>query len=292
MKNKIAYFIVTIGLLMLLAGGLRYQQVSAQRISIREILKFEPADKVQQETIDVSIEPDFPNSVYVSSEQKAKNDEIIAAAKEFLAKSSKTYQTWLSPGWLHIKSQIESPFPMSTTLPDGSPVPTKSINDNWVLLGDMGYAIKAVTIDDTGDPRTTQTTVFQDGIWTHLSLGVMSQEKETYQISFDDEFVSFAEAYKDTLILDKAEEVVNGEAAIVFSATEVFKEPIAYGKSSVTFAGTGARYYFSADTGMLRLVEEFHIYPDGTIQIFRRVTTLAIEKVDTPPDEILAYFDK
>ena len=293
MKNKMTYLIVVFGLLVVFAGGLMYQQVSAQRSSLKEILKLGPADNVQQETIDVIVESDFSNSVYVSSEQKTKNDEVITTAKEFLTKSSKTYQVLLSPGWLHIQSKIETPFPRSTTLPDGSPIPTESMNDNWALLGDAGYVIKSVTIDDTGDPRTTQITVFQDGIWTHLSLGVMSQEKETYQISFDHEFISFAEANKDILNLDKTEEVLNGEeAVIVFSATQMFKEPMAYGKSSVTFAGTGARYYFSAVTGTLRLVEEFNVYPDGTIEIFRRVTTLLIERVDTPPDEILAYFTK
>lgn len=114
MKNKITYFIVTIGLLMLLAGGLRYQQVSAQRISpSREIFKLEPistADSIgviQQETTEESEGSDsppseqFPNSVYVSSEQKTKNDEVIAALKEIKDKADQA-QTHLSPGWLRI----------------------------------------------------------------------------------------------------------------------------------------------------------------------------------------------
>ncbi len=292
MKNKRTYLIVFFGLLVVFFGGLIYQQVSAQRSSLKEILKIRPDDNVQQETLDVIVESDFSNSVYVSSEQKKKNDEVITLAKEFLAKSSKTYQDLVSPGWLHIQSKIETPFPMSTTLPDGSPIPTESINDQWALLGDAGYVIKSVTIDDTGDPRTTQITVFQDGIWTHLSLGVISQDKETHRISFENEFISFAEAYKDILVLDKTDKVLNGEDVIVFSATQMFEEPIAYRKSSTAFAGTGARYYFSSATGMLRLVEEFNVYPDGKIEIFRRVTTLLIERVETPPDKILAYLNK
>jgi hypothetical protein len=179
---------------------------------------------------------------------------------------------------------------MSATLPDGSPIPTKSVNDLWVLLDSDGYALKAVTIDDTGNPITSQTTVFQDGIWTNLSIAELSsQEKETYRPTFDD-FISFAETYKDILNLEKAEMELNGEKVIVFSATQIFKEPVTLGKSSTIISGMEGKYYFSLDTGLLMKVEEFHVYPSGEIMLAGQTTLINIEKIDTPPANILAYF--
>ncbi|MBU2611191.1 MAG: hypothetical protein KJ606_09650 [Chloroflexi bacterium] len=316
MKSKSAYLILAVGLLVILVGGIRYQQVSAQRITLREILKLEPistADSIgviQQETTEESEESDsppseqFPNSVFVSSEQKTKNDEVIAALKEIRDKAD---QTHLSPGWLRITSQTESFFALSATLPNGAPVPTKSINDIWALLDDKGYALMAVMIDDTGDPRTSQTVVFQDGIWTNISISALfppgmevveemtSQEKETYRPTYDgSDGIASAELYKDiiSLSLDETEVDVNGESAIVVSSTQLFKEPMSLAKSSTTLAGAGGKTYYSVDTGLVIRMEDYHVYPTGEIKIIRQWTLLNIEKVDTPPDSILAYFSK
>ena len=298
MKNRYFYLIVVLGLFGLIAGGLRYQQGLAQKNSLREILKLDPAqttgspDIVQQVVSEQSEEPSstpewFPNTVYVDSGQKTTKHEIIAMAKEISAKANRTY---LSPGWLHITSQIESFFTESATLPDGSPVPTKSTNDLWVLLGSDGNAVQAVTIDDTGDPRTTQVTVFQDGIWSNLSLGMVASEKETYRPTLDSNFISFAEAYKDILDLEITELEVDGNQLFVFTATQHFQEPMKLAKSPTVVVGAAGKYYFSQVSGLLLKTEDYHIYPGEDMKLTRRISLINIENIKTPPAEILAYF--
>lgn len=182
-------------------------------------------------------------------------------------------------------------------------MPTESINDTWALLDDKGYAIMAVIIDDTGDPRSSQTVVFQDGIWANISIGPLSpeemagmtsQEKETYRPLDMSDSIASAELYKDiiSLSLDKTEVDVNGESAVVFSSTQLFKEPMSLAKTSTTLAGAGGKTYYSVDTGLVIRMEQYDIYPTGEIKIIRRLTLLNVEKVDTPPDSILAYFSK
>jgi hypothetical protein len=297
MKNKITYLIVTLGFLGLMIGGLWYQQGLAQKTSLREILKLDPPlatgspDMAQHVVSEPSEGPSstpsgqFPNTIYVDSEQKITNDEIIALAKKITVKAN----PYLSPGWLHITSQIESFFTLSATLPDGSPVPTKSTNDLWALLGPDGYAIQAVTIDDTGDPKTTQTSVFQNGIWSNLSIGMTTQEKETYRPTLDN-FISFAEAYKDILDLETTNLEVDGSQVVVFTATQLFQEPVRLAKSSNEIVGTTGKYYFSQVTGLPLRVEGYHIYPDGAMKLASRISLVNIENIETPPPEILAYF--
>ncbi|MCS7248217.1 MAG: hypothetical protein NZ840_08240 [Anaerolineales bacterium] len=298
MKSRHVPFLLAIGLPLVLVGGILYQRVSAQGITLREVLKLDQVsttanlDTGQQETSDQvessTTQPEqFPNSVFVGLDQKKTNEDIIAFAKEITTKANQSY---LTPGWLHIQSQIEFFFTMSATLPDGSPIPTKSINDLWVLLDSDGYALKAVVVDDTGNPVTSQTTVFQDGQWTNLSIPeASSQEKEAYRPTFDD-FVSFAETYKEILDLEQAEMELNGKKVILFTAREMFKEPITLGKSSTILSGMMGKYYFSLDTGLLVKVEEFHIYPSGETMLASRITLLNVEKIDVPPADILAYF--
>lgn len=301
MKNKIAYLIVPLGFLGLIIGGLWFQQGLVQKTSLRETLKLNPPlatsspDMAQHVVSKPSAEPSaepistpserFPNTIYVDSEQKITNDEIIALAKKITAKAD----LYLSPGWLHITSQNESFFTLSATLPDGAPVPTKSTNDLWALLGPDGSAIQAVVIDDTGDPKTTQTSVFQNGIWSNLSIGMTTQEKETYRPTLDN-FISFAEAYKDILDLETTNLEVDGRQVVIFTATQLFQAPTRLAKSSNEIAGIAIKYYFTQVTGLPLRVESYHIYPDGAMKLASRVTLVLIENIETPPPEILAYF--
>lgn len=249
-------------------------------------------DIVQQVVSEQREEPSstserFPNSIYMTSEQNNTNNEIIAMAKEISAKANLTY---LLPGWLHITSQIESFFTEAATLPDGSPTPTKSTNDLWVLLGIDGNAVQAVTIDDTGDPRTTQVTVFLDGSWSNLSVGMIASEKETYRPTLDGNFISFAEAYKDILNLETTELEVDGNQLVVFTTTQHFQEPTKLAKSPIVVVGAAGKYYFSQATGLLLKTEDYQIYPGDETKLTRQISLVNIENVETPPAEILAYF--
>jgi hypothetical protein len=298
MKNKFIYLLLAITLVVTIVGGFLYQQVSAQQTSLREFL-FPASDSSDTLVIQEISEPSevaaltqserFPNSVFVELEQKTTNEDIIAYAKELTTKANQTY---LTPGWLHISSRKEAFITVSATLPDGSPIPTKSSNDLWVLLGSDGYAIQAVVIDDTGDSITSQTTVFQDGFWTNLTFPELSsQEKETYRItSLDNDFVVSGTAYKDIRTIEKAEAEVNGEQVVIFSVREDLESPISIGKSSLVVAGFSSKFYFSLDTGLLRMVEDYLVFPGGETKLASRITYVSVEKIDTPPAEILAYF--
>lgn len=297
MKNKLAYlFLVTVSALLVFVGVM-YQRASAQGISLSELL-FPPSSSETTVIEDVSTSnndlqslPPEQNLTSTDIQPQETNNDIVAYAKTLIEKVDQTY---LTPGWLHISSQTETFITTSNTLPDGTLIPTKSFNDLWALIDTDGSVINAVTIDDTGDTFTSQTTVFQDGFWTNLTIPEMSsQEKEIYQINtLDNNFLASATRMKDSSEIQKEEVELNNEKVVVFSLTEKLPSPIAIGKSSLVIAGIYSKYYFSVDSGLLRMVEYYHISPSGDIKLWNRITYVTIEKVDFPPKEISSYFTK
>lgn len=297
MKNKLAYlFLVTVSALLIFTGVM-YQRASAQGISLSELL-FPPSSSETTVIEDVSTSnnnlqslPSEKNSASTDIQPQETNNDIVAYAKTLIEKVDQTY---LTPGWLHISSQTETFITASNTLPDGTLIPTKSFNDLWALIDTDGSVINAVTIDDTGDTFTSQTTVFQDGFWTNLTIPELSsQEKEIYQINtLDNGFLTSAARMKDSLEIQKEEVELSNEKVVVFSLTDKFSSPIAIDKSSLVIAGIYSKHYFSVDSGLLRMAEDYHVYPSGDIKLWNRITYVTIEKVDFPPKEISSYFTK
>jgi len=220
MKNKLAYlFLVTVSALLIFAGVM-YQRASAQGISLSELL-LPPSSSETTVVEDISTSNnDFQsmhpeqNSTSADVQPQETND-IVAYAKTLIEKADQKY---LTPGWLHISSQTETFITASNTLPDGTLIPTKSFNDLWALIDTDGNVIKAVTIDDTGDTFTSQIAIFQDGLWTNLTIPELSsQEKEIYQINtLDNGFLASVTRMKDSLEIQKEESELNNEKVVVF----------------------------------------------------------------------------
>lgn len=297
MKNRLAYLSLVAVSALLIAAGVMYQKASAQGVSLSELL-FPPSPSetiVIQDTstsnndLQSPLPERSPTSIDTQPQEVA--NDIVAYAKTLTEKADKTYFT---PGWLHISSQNETFITASDTLPNGSLIPTNSYNKLWALIDAQGNVSKAVAIDDTGDPYTSQTSVFQDGFWTNLTIPEMSSHsKEIYQITtLDGGFIASLTRKNSPLEIQKEETKINGEKVVVFSTTEKFPSPITYGKSSLLIAGIYSKRYFSADTGLLRMVEHYHISPSGDMKLWVRNTYGTIEVVDSPPKEILSYFTK
>lgn len=242
-----------------------------------------------------TVKNDFSNSVPSANNQINKNDDVILQAQKLIRKAEKEY---LTEGWLHISSKTESLSDTQNLLPDGSPAPTKWTDDLWVLLDSKGSAIKAVTIQDTGDPNTTQISVFKNGIWTNISLGITSSQPETYSPSLDSGFLDSAKTYKQIVKLSSEQTTLdNGQSVVIFSIEEKYKNPLKIGKDTKDkkakeIYGGVSQFYFAADTGLPVRTENYVIDSNGVLDLVQRIQVDTVEKVNIPPDDILKYFSQ
>lgn len=268
-----------------------------QGISLRQILNYDEGTRaftpdetsITQDSPDaLPVTEDFANIVPGNSDQKDRNEKIIEEAKGLIDKANTTI---LTAGWLHILSYTESFFSEAQSLPDGSPIPTKWRDELWVLLDEDGNAIQALTIQDTGNPVTSQISEFEEGIWTSITLGTSTQDREVYRPTLDSGFLTSAVAYKDIDVLDYDNIILNGINATVFTIAENAMKPVQIAKSDVQIIGTVNKYYFANDTGTLLKVERYQITLDGQLMLTQQITTVVIEKVSQPPTEVSNYFD-
>lgn len=277
MKKKLLF--VVVGCLAL--GGLVFVGVSftrAQETTLKDILKFDSSAPITSGEV---IE-DYSNSIPADAEDAIKNDAILQEAENIIRKSESEY---LTAGWLHISSVTESFMPASPTLPDGSPAPTKWTSESWILLDNNGNAIKAVSTQDTGNPTMFQVSVFEENIWTNITLGSWSSEPETYQPRLDNGFFGSVMPYKDSILLDQYRDSLNGKESVVFVATENYKNP-------TKFTSMVQKYYFSSSTGLPLQVEYYFAGLDGETQLSQRISEVFVEKISSPPASILSYFSK
>lgn len=262
----------------------------ANKITLKDKLKIDTSAPITVGTVT----SDNSSSIPASADDKKKADDVLKEAEKLIHKAESVY---LTEGWLHISSATESFVQNSTTLPDGSPTPTKWTDNLWVLLDNKGNAIQAVTIQDTGDPTTSQVSVFQHGIWTNVTLGISSQEPELYKPTLDSGFFDSVVPYKNSIILDRNNEMINGQNVILFVSTEKYKNPIKLlkdtkEKKAKEINGVAHKYYFSPDTGLPIQVEDYFESSDGVMEISQRISNILVEKIDNPPDTILNYFSK
>jgi hypothetical protein len=258
-------------------------KTSAQSKSLRDIFGIAP--DVTSEEASAAI--DMSDSVAVESDQLSRNDAIIKEAQALITKAETTY---LKEGWLHLSSQTEIFVTTQKAFSDGTPIPTKWTNDSWYLLDEKGMVIKAISIQDTGDPVTSQTSVYQDGMWKNISLGT-SDEQESYKLSFDSGFLSSAITYNQINTLSSEETSVQGQNAIVYTITDKYKDPISFGKDDGAKYTAGViKFYFDRNSGVELQTENYYIREDGSLELSERNLETKIEKINQLPDSLASYF--
>jgi len=283
MKRKILILVICI---FFVAGGLAVAayNTSAQDKSLRDLLRFDP----ETTTVVGTEVSDYSGVVPITVQQQNANEEIIKEAQDLIVKAESVY---LVAGWLHRSSETEAFVTAQKTLPDGTPIPTKWTDDSWYLLDDKGKVIKAVSIQDTGNAVTSQISVYQNGMWTNLSLGSTFAD-ESFTLMLGSDFISTALKYSTIDALSKEETTIQGKDVVVLVMAENYVDPISFGKDDgEKYIGGGTKYYFDRNSGLELQSENFYIRNDGTYEVFQRISNMKIEKAEQIPDSLAGYFD-
>ncbi|MBL8063272.1 MAG: hypothetical protein JNK32_09655 [Anaerolineales bacterium] len=222
------------------------------------------------------------------SEQVKKNKEVLEIVQELVQKAEKTY---LTPGWLHVVADSEAFVSEMETLPDGSPLPMKWRYEIWGSLDENGRITQSVSIQDTGDERTNQTSIFKDGVSKNLTLEMEYPEgSKTLPANLDSQFLENAFMNIEFIELNYSESEFQSEKVAVITQKTLILNPITAGtgKAERSVQGYFDVFYFSLETGLLVHTETYEIRPDGE-KVLASVMTSTIEKVSEPPAEILEF---
>lgn len=313
MKRKTLWLIalpLIAGVLIVSFLSFRAQKVSAEEITLKELLfpvvptpeplteaELQAAKAQQAEQASLPTPTVFPegmenpptlvsNISMPGSEQLKKNGEILAKARELIQKANETY---LTSGWMHVVAYSEFFISEMETFPDGTPIPMKWRDDIWSLLDENGRITQSVRIQDTGDERTSQTSIFKDGVSKNLTLETeFATESNTLPTSLDSQFLENAILDIEFIELEYVEGEFNSEKVAVFTQKALMTDPIqtGTGKMERLVQGYITVFYFSLETGLLVHTESYEIRPNGE-KVLVSTMTSTIEKNSEPPAEIL-----
>ncbi len=292
-NKRLLLLLVAMGVI---AGGVMLSKASAQGISLNELL-FPPSPNDLPKT---SIQLTNPLMEQKEIQDEKDLSDLSAAANNF-TNDQTTFQTvsdlitkadkeFIKPGWLHIIS-VKERFPsVPKLLPNGDPIPTRSENDAWYLLGENGYVIKAVIVDNTGEVLTSQVVVFEDGLWKNLTIPETNPtEKEIYQIETLDQGLMESSSQNQIGNVEEVEDSEGSGTLIVVTKTERFDAPVLVDQTTQVY-GMISKYTLSKNSGRILILESYQIFPDDSIVLWDRITTTTVENLNIAPDNILDYF--
>lgn len=234
------------------------------------------------------------NDGQVSPIQIKQNETIIEHARSLIQIANQIYGT---AGWWHSSYQVYyiPSDPESSKSPSDLPMPTEWKEDHWDLVDENGLIIQAVSIQDSGDPATSQVGFYKDGVETNLLYG-MTWEEEPQPVSVGNGFLNQLAADKSMVILEEKDEILGNQAVVVLTLRPISAPMIIVGGQLVDAntvenppIGSYSKFYFSKDTGLLMLYEAYNLLEDGQEQLMHRIISLAYEKVNDLPAEVAKY---
>lgn len=216
-----------------------------------------------------------------SSEEGVNQKELLSKEIQdlFLAKE----QELLKPGWFHIvyktsfRKDVDRGF-----LTDGVPFPNEYIIEDWYLLDEESYVIKAVTFMRDLDENILQKSVFFDGTWMNTTLND-NMVTGAFKPLIDGGYMTMVLASDTALEKIDPSDINSNQDLTVYEIRAASPDG-----SSEIFA---TRLYFDSNGNFVKAVSVL-VYKDGTEVVDSETEYLLTENVNDPSDAVMEYLDE
>ena len=240
---------------------------------------------------------EVPEHKQTEAEQLKRNEEIITQLEVLTAEANKKY---MLPGWWHTVQQKEAFITASASFPNGDPIPKQSTIETWKFIDPDGYIDKSITSQDTGDPLTSTTSIYKDGVRTY-GTGESRRKEKSLATSSGAPLLNELKKNKEIIIIEMNKVFWQGLETLAFTFTYRHSpldsnpelSPDEEEKAVVigTTIGTVYTHYVSVEDGYFVGHEVSFIYPDEQVKLASRSIFTVYEHIDQPPPEILAHFE-
>lgn len=297
MNTKVRWFLGTL-LIVLLISLWAFRATRAQiGLTLRQALGIEASEAVAE---DQAIETgvllpvetplvDFKeNLAMIDTDVATRRADVMTLLNQLQAIANTSYYLPGS-GWWYEVEVFSADTTSGAQLPDGSPVPDHWRTETWFFVDARGNVVKSVSIQDTGDPRTTQISGVNGSKGINWTFNESFDDMESYPAQFN-LAINEIESAGSTATLDFKQTMWHDTAVYAFTLTS----PMVAGTRGNeivenAIASTKVYYYALAD-GRFVGYEIYFIMPDGA-RIRDSETLIEITKnlATEPPADILKY---
>ena len=161
--------------------------------------------------------------------------------------------------------------------------------DTWYHLGNDGKLVALAALMKDTDENIVQISTFSNGLWRNFTLGE-EWAGGADSVNLDYGFIkdiTNSDLYGS--VVSREDKEINGNRMIVFSLTDVFKQPTVIAGYDTPIIEGVRRIAFEEQTGAILFVERILRDENGKERLVERIEFLLIEKLPSPPPDILGY---
>jgi hypothetical protein len=220
-----------------------------------------------------------PTSTDGFTETPASTNPIVSEIKTLIQKFTESFQH--GPGWVHVQSETTSRHAPGQTFP-----PAFIRNDQWVEIDASGYVIRSVWLDQDAEGKILQQSATIGNYTVNFTSGQAGfNGNSPYQFNLDEVSQGFGQAGTDTFRRDESCE--DGRPCIEIIGQQTFSQPVNNPNEAQSFWGAGQEVWIDAGTGQTVQVQSFWLLEDGSRLINFTKKYLTVERVESPPQQIL-----
>lgn len=215
-----------------------------------------------------------------------------AAALDRLASVMSAWTTpLLAPGgWLHLKEEVNQDGLDVGTFPDGRPIPHDYVFDTWDLIGEDGPAVKSIAIMYDLAGEVVQVSTFDGQTWENPTFG-LRYAGEPFPLALDNGLGAAIRMGRNPGC-GYTMGTHSGRPTVEISFHENYPGGLALADYPDRLSRITHRDVFDAQTNQLLFFEALFTSVTGEERVVTVATTLVAERVDRPPDEVLALLEE
>ena len=189
--------------------------------------------------------------------------------------------------WIHVIYSVNLLEPSGIILPDGQPMPSSYINDDWYYVNQAGLVEKGVFSMKDNSGNILQQSAFQNNTIINFTFDDRQDDQQFYPLSIDLGFKDrITEATNKGITITKSNESMEGKPSITFSYTEKLKLPTQLGNENVVVDSIIQKGSFDEETGDFLQIQTIWILNDGTEIVYETSHIISIESLSDTNNEI------
>lgn len=207
--------------------------------------------------------------------------------------NARANEYFIKPGWLHMVSysKFDNDSGNNGEFPNGRVIPNEQIMDVWFLLDETHQVVRSASFMQTMDGTIVQAHIFSSGMSWDPITGIRA---ESLPFEFSAADFSIHKAVQMLVEYGNPKVTITefeGREVIQITDIEIYPEPIT---NSVDFSqpitATEGYCYFDMETGQGFAKKVIVHFSDGSTRTFEE-TRSEISNEDSPPDDVLQYFE-
>jgi hypothetical protein len=168
-------------------------------------------------------------------------------------------------------------------------------SEQWLEIDDTGYVTRTLHTDYDEAGNILQRTVTVGDYFLNFTVGDSGYlGGERYRFSSSSLLADFNATLEDdnTAVSIEETQCANGSPCYLVTFLDTFDASIQNSGEAQSFSGSARQVWVDKITGQTLKTRALLRFPDGTEQVDHTNTTLLVEKVDTPPQDVLDILDK